>query len=224
MRFSKKSEYALRALIELTKAYDGTPVRRHQIAERQNIPIVFLAQLLLALKHAGLLASTRGAQGGYALIKPPAKVTLGQVIRILDGAMAPIGCVSKTAYKNCHNCPYAKHRYCPFESSLREVRKSVAGHLDDHNPEHVEDGVNDESKALARAAPCDRLNKRSPFPSTRAGKSRSDDSPGKPIVVAARAVRLNSERCNGKPSICRRYGCAALAAACAMLPTCLTSS
>src|SRR5437870_10313958 len=100
MRFSKKSEYALRALIELTKAYGGTPVRRHQIAERQNIPIVFLEQILLALKHAGLLASARGAQGGYVLIKPPAKVTLGQVIRILDGPLAPIGCVSKTATRN----------------------------------------------------------------------------------------------------------------------------
>src|SRR5438132_12031683 len=97
MRFSKKSEYALRALIELTKAYGGTPVRRYQIAERQNIPIVFLEQILLALKHAGLLASTRGAQGGHVLIKPPAKVTLGQVIRILDGALAPLRSGSKMA-------------------------------------------------------------------------------------------------------------------------------
>src|SRR2546427_11843803 len=101
MRFSKKSEYALRALIELTKAYGGTPGRRHQIAERENIPIVFLEEILLALKHAGLLASARGAQGGYVLIKPPAKGTLGQGIRILCGPLAPIGCVSKTAYKKC---------------------------------------------------------------------------------------------------------------------------
>src|SRR3989449_6128537 len=119
MRFSKKSEYALRALIELTKAYGGTPVRRHQIAERQNIPIVFLEQILLALKHAGLLASARGAQGGYVLIKPPAKGTLGQVIRILDGPVAPIGCVSKTAYKKCRDCPYAKKTYCPLQDAMR---------------------------------------------------------------------------------------------------------
>src|SRR5205807_8503668 len=101
MRFSKKSEYALRALIELTKAYGGTPVPRHQIAERQNIPIVFLEQILLALKHAASLPSARGAQGGHALIKPPTRVTLGQVIRILAGPLAPIPCVSKTAYKTC---------------------------------------------------------------------------------------------------------------------------
>ena len=70
MKFSKKSEYGLRALIELTRNY-GHPITRQQIAERQNVPVVFLEQILLRLKHAGLLASTRGAQGGYALIKPP---------------------------------------------------------------------------------------------------------------------------------------------------------
>ena len=135
MRFSKKSEYALRALIELTRAYGGTPVRRHQIAERQNIPIVFLEQILLALKHAGLLASARGAQGGYALIKPPTKVTLGQVIRILDGPLAPIGCVSKTAYKKCRDCPYAKKAYCPLQDAMGEVGNAIAGILDNYSLE-----------------------------------------------------------------------------------------
>jgi len=135
MRFSKKSEYALRALIELTKAYGGAPVRRYQIAERQNIPIVFLEQILLALKHAGLLASARGAQGGYALIKPPTKVTLGQVIRILDGPLAPIGCVSKTAYKKCRDCPYAKKAYCPLQDAMGEVRNAIADILDNYSLE-----------------------------------------------------------------------------------------
>jgi Rrf2 family protein len=88
MKFSKKSEYGLRALIELTKNY-GHAITRQQIGERQNVPVVFLEQILLTLKHAGLLASTRGVQGGYALIKPPLPVTLGQFIRILDGDEAP---------------------------------------------------------------------------------------------------------------------------------------
>ena len=85
-------------------------------------------------------------------------------------------------------------------------------------------GVNHESKTFDSAAICDRSKKRSPFSSSRAGKSSSDARPGKPIVVAAPAARPNSERCIGKPTICRRYGCADLAAACAMLPSCLTSS
>ena len=135
MKFSKKSEYGLRALIELTANYDKEPLRRHQIADRQHIPIVFLEQILLALKHAGLLASTRGASGGYALIKPPSKVTLGQVIRILDGPLAPIGCVSKTAYKKCEDCPYAKKAYCPLQDVMGGVRNAIADILDNHSLE-----------------------------------------------------------------------------------------
>ncbi len=135
MKFSKKSEYGLRALIELTAAYGKDPLRRHEIAERQKIPIVFLEQILLALKHAGLLASTRGASGGYALIKPPSKVTLGQVIRILDGPLAPICCVSKTAYRKCDDCPYAKKAYCPLQDVMGGVRNAIADILDNHSLE-----------------------------------------------------------------------------------------
>ena len=76
-------------------------MQRHEIAERQNIPVEFLEQILLALKRAGLLASRRGIRGGYSLIKSPDEITLGQVIRILDGPLAPISCVSKTAYQKC---------------------------------------------------------------------------------------------------------------------------
>lgn len=135
MRFSKKSEYGLRALIELTAGYGHAPVRRHEIAARQHVPIVFLEQILLALKHAGLLASTRGASGGYTLIKPPSKVTLGQVIRILDGPLAPIGCVSKTAYKKCHDCPYAPKAYCPMQDVMGGVRNAIADILDNYSLE-----------------------------------------------------------------------------------------
>jgi Rrf2 family transcriptional regulator, cysteine metabolism repressor len=132
MKFSKKSEYGLRALIELTKNY-GHPITRQQIADTQNVPVVFLEQILLALKHAGLLASTRGVQGGYALIKPPSKVTLGQVIRILDGPLAPIACVSKTAYQKCQDCPYAKKTYCPLQDVMGEVRNAIADILDNYS-------------------------------------------------------------------------------------------
>ena len=132
MKFSKKSEYGLRALIELTKNY-GHPITRQQIAEHQNVPVVFLEQILLSLKHAGLLGSTRGVQGGYTLIKPPSKVTLGQVIRILDGPLAPIACVSKTAYQKCLDCPYAKKPYCPLQDVMGGVRNAIADILDNYS-------------------------------------------------------------------------------------------
>jgi len=140
MRFSKKSEYGLRALIELTKHY-GHPITRQQIAEEQHVPIVFLEQILLSLKHAGLLASTRGIQGGYQLIKPPKDVTLGQVIRVLDGPLAPIGCVSKTAYRKCEDCPYAKKSYCPLQHVMGGVRNAIADILDNYSLEDFISGT-----------------------------------------------------------------------------------
>ena len=149
MRFSKKSEYGLRALIELTKNY-GHPITRQQIGGRQNVPVVFLEQILLRLKHAGLLASTRGAQGGYALIKAPSTVTLGQVIRILDGPLAPIGCVSKTAYQKCQDCPYVKKAYCPLQDVMGDVRNAIADILDNYSLEDLTNGVQDNPRRRAR--------------------------------------------------------------------------
>ncbi len=130
MKLSKKSEYALRALLELTLAHGNSTLQRHEIAHRQHIPVEFLEQILLALKRAGLLASRRGMRGGYALIKSPSEVTLGQVIRILDGPLAPIGCVSKTAYQKCRDCPYADDARCPVQSVMGTVRDAIAGILD----------------------------------------------------------------------------------------------
>ncbi len=132
MKFSKKSEYALRALIELTAQYKKSLLQRHQIAERQNIPIEFLEQILLTLKNAGLLASKRGVTGGYSLIKPPDEITLGQVIRLLDGPLAPIGCVSKTAYQKCSDCPHAEKSSCPIQGVMLGVRNAIADILDNY--------------------------------------------------------------------------------------------
>ncbi len=130
MKFSKKSEYGLRALLELYDTYGGRVLQRHEIAERQHIPVEFLEQILLALKRAGLLASRRGLRGGYQLIKPPDEITLGQVIRILDGPLAPIACVSKTAYQKCADCPYAQKEFCPLQHAMGEVRDAIANILD----------------------------------------------------------------------------------------------
>lgn len=133
MKLSKKSEYALRALLELTMAYGKTTLQRQDIAARQHIPVEFLEQILLALKRAGLLASRRGMKGGYVLIKSPNEITLGQVIRILDGPLAPIGCVSKTAYQKCRDCPYADDPRCPVQHVMGTVRDAIAGILDHYS-------------------------------------------------------------------------------------------
>src|SRR2546422_8693541 len=149
VKFSKKSEYGLRALIELTKNC-GRPITRQQIGERQNVPVVFLEHILLRLKHAGLVPSTRRVQGGYALIKPPSKVTLGHVIRILDGALAPIGCVSKTAYQKCVDCPYAKKAHCPLQHVMGGVRNAIADILDNYSLEDFISGMKESHRPLVR--------------------------------------------------------------------------
>ena len=130
MRLSRKSEYGLRALIELTKAYDQAALRRSDIAEIQQIPVGFLETILLELKRAGILGSRPGVQGGYRLIKPPEDVSVGQVIRILDGPLAPIPCVSQTAYQTCQDCPYSEAQDCPIQSVMFDVRNAIANVLD----------------------------------------------------------------------------------------------
>ena len=130
MRLSRKSEYGLRALLELTKAYDQVALRRSDIAEVQHIPVGFLETILLELKRAGILGSRPGVQGGYRLIKPPEDVSIGQVIRILDGPLAPIPCVSQTAYQTCQDCPYSEARDCPIQNVMFDVRNAITGVLD----------------------------------------------------------------------------------------------
>jgi len=130
MKFSKKSEYGLRALLELTQSYDDRPMRRSEISEKQQIPLGFLEGILLSLKHAGILASRPGVDGGYRLIKAPEEVSLGQIIRTLDGPLAPIPCVSQTAYQTCQDCPYAEDRHCPIQTIMLEVRNAISSILD----------------------------------------------------------------------------------------------
>jgi Rrf2 family protein len=150
LKLSKKSEYGLRALIELTKSY-GTPITRKEIAARQKVPLPFLEHILLRLKHAGIIASIRGVQGGYTLIKAPSKVTLGHVIRVLDGPLAPIGCVSKTAYKKCLTCPYAIQSHCPLQQVMGGVRNAIADILDNHSLEDFVAGMNRPRRSMRRA-------------------------------------------------------------------------
>lgn len=101
---SQKAKYALRALLTLAEAPDGEAVLIADIASRDNIPKKFLEQILLELKHHGLLQSKRGRSGGYALLKPPADISFGQVVRIIDGPLAPLPCLSRVAYRRCRDC------------------------------------------------------------------------------------------------------------------------
>lgn len=102
-------------------------VSTQAIARQEQIPVKFLEQILLTLKNAGLLQSKAGLGGGYHLAKPPSEITLGQIIRVLDGPLAPIRCVSKMAYEPCA-CP--DEQTCGLRLVMLDVRNAIADILD----------------------------------------------------------------------------------------------
>src|SRR5690606_20971216 len=101
---SQKAKYALRALIALAREEPGDSLMISEIADSQNIPKKFLEQILLDLKHHGVVMSRRGKAGGYLLLKPASEITFGEVLRIIDGPIAPLPCLSKMAYRRCDDC------------------------------------------------------------------------------------------------------------------------
>lgn len=129
MKLSKKGEYALRALIDLGIAAEvGRPlVQVSELAEKELIPVKFLEQIMQLLKEEGFVESRRGKFGGYRLARPAAKITVGSVVRLIDGPLAPIGCVSHTAYEKC-SCPDEVH--CGLRMLMLDVRNAIAGILD----------------------------------------------------------------------------------------------
>src|SRR5712691_3179869 len=102
MKLSKRGEYGLKAMIELAvRESEQGVVQIKALATHEQIPVKFLEQIMVTLKHAGLLQSKAGMGGGYHLAKAADKITLGQIVRILDGPLAPIRCVSQMAYERC---------------------------------------------------------------------------------------------------------------------------
>ncbi len=132
MKISKRGEYALRALIDLGIAAElGRPMLRAQeIVARENLPKGFLDQILMQLRKAGLIGTKRGKHGGYFLEKPMDSITLGQVVRLIDGPLAPIRCVSQSKYQKC-SCP--DENTCGLRMVMLDVRNSVADILDRHS-------------------------------------------------------------------------------------------
>jgi Rrf2 family protein len=131
MRLSKRGEYGLRAMINLAdhtdpgKSYPLVQIK--DISESENIPSKFLEQILLALKNAGLLQSKMGFGGGYYLARPAAEISLGQIVRVLDGPLAPVRCVSQMAYEPC-DCP--DEQTCGLRMVMGDVRNAIANILD----------------------------------------------------------------------------------------------
>ena len=101
---SQKAKYAFKALLYLAERTPETTVQIEEIARGEGVPRKFLEQILLELKHSGLIASRRGRSGGYHLVRPAKAITVGQVLRIIDGPIAPLPCLSRTDYRRCRDC------------------------------------------------------------------------------------------------------------------------
>jgi len=125
---SSKAKYGLHALIHLSEKYNTGPVLIADLARDEKIPKKFLELILLDLKNNGILESKKGKGGGYKLAKQPSDVKIGQVIRILDGPLAPVSCVSQTAYKPCKECKDEYH--CGIRLVMKDVREAIANILD----------------------------------------------------------------------------------------------
>jgi Rrf2 family cysteine metabolism transcriptional repressor len=127
MRLSRRSEYGLRALIDLVRHDGEGPIALTTLATRNRLPIKFLEQIMATLKHAGIVRTTLGTHGGYAMAAQPSSISIGRVVRLLDGALAPMGCVSLRYYEPC-SCP--DEATCPLRDAMIDVRDAMLEILD----------------------------------------------------------------------------------------------
>jgi len=124
MRITYKGDYALKALLDLALHYEQGVSTIHDLAKRIDAPVKFLEQVLLDLKKGGFVESRRGNVGGYQLAKDPADITLGEVVRFIDGPVEPIGCVEK-GYSNCTDL-----NKCVFKNIWQKVERATADIID----------------------------------------------------------------------------------------------
>lgn len=125
MKLSTRGEYASQAILDIALNQHQGPVKIREIADRQEIPLKYLENILLTLQRAGIARSKRGPKGGYYLSRPPEAITLGEIIRAMDGPLAPIHCVSVSAYEQC-----PRESVCGLKWLWKRVRDSIADILD----------------------------------------------------------------------------------------------
>lgn len=124
---SSRARYATRAVLHLSLRHGQGPVAAQEIADRQNIPMKFLQQILISLKLAGFVVSRKGPGGGFTLARPPEQIMLGTVLRAMDGPLAPVSCVSVTRYEEC-SCPNPDD--CTLRETFKEARDAMSQILD----------------------------------------------------------------------------------------------
>ena len=125
MRISTKGHYGVQAMFELAQHYGTGPVSLRAIAERQVISEHYLEQLIAGLRKAGLVSSVRGAQGGYILARDPADIKVGDIVRVLEGPIAPVECVNDNETEHC-----LRSEFCITRGVWEKVKDSIEDVLD----------------------------------------------------------------------------------------------
>jgi Rrf2 family protein len=144
---SHKAKYALRALIHLAERQDQDVVSIGDIAERENVPHKFLEVILSDLRRHGLVESRRGKHGGYRLARPAGRIAIGEIIRLVDGPLAPLLCASTTRFEPCADCRDVAT--CEVRWIMREARDAMAQVLDNRT---LGDAVAHRAAAVAGVA------------------------------------------------------------------------
>jgi Rrf2 family protein len=143
MKLSTRGEYATRAILELSLKYEKGPIHIRDISSSQDIPPRFLEQILLSLKRNGYLRSKKGPNGGYYLSKSPSEINVAEVIRVMDGPLAPIDCVSVTAHEYC-----PRESYCGLKWLWKEVRDCIAEILENTTFENLAERTKKAKKSV----------------------------------------------------------------------------
>ncbi len=146
MRLSTRGEYGVKAMIDLALHYGEGPTALKSVAERQFISEHYLEQLIASLRKAGLVTSVRGAQGGYELARPPGEITVGDVVRVLEGPIAPVECVDES--QEFSNCTHSES--CVTRIVWKRLRDSITQVLDSTT---LADLSEEARKMQAREAP-----------------------------------------------------------------------
>jgi Rrf2 family protein len=125
---TNKAKYALKAALYLARRESEGSVLIAEIAASEKIPKKFLESILLTMKNRGILVSRKGRGGGYALARPSSQVSFGEIVRMMDGPLAPVPCVSVTAYHACDECP--SEEGCEIRRVMQRVRDAISEILD----------------------------------------------------------------------------------------------
>jgi Rrf2 family protein len=134
---TKKGKYGLKALLHLARLKAGESALGGDIAAGNNLPKKFMDAILVELRNDGLVRSKKGPGGGYALARPARDISIGEIVRLLDGPLAPIRCASRTAYRPCDDCISVKE--CGVRIAMLEVRDAMAKILDNTSLEEMAD-------------------------------------------------------------------------------------